>query len=261
MKRVEILNFCQERMVKRNPKENGTYLTIRVGLIGIYKMINIWENNEWQIKVADASEVVARSEKPLTAEEINNWTNGMIEGLVEEKNNDCEKCGLIRNSTKCLFMDNCPHNKQKNIIEIPDGYIFKDENGNIINANKIVLEKKKKEYPKNYEECCKIIEVPYIKNYVAGYKNGLLDNFQKLLICRDAYWKIAGEEMGLGKPWEPDWNGFDNNSYPTITKCNNRIVKTSIYTHDCILAFPIEEMRDDFYENFKSEIESCKELL
>ena len=58
MKRVEIFNFCQERMVKRNPKENGTYLTIRVGLIGIYKMINIWENNEWQIKIADASEVV-----------------------------------------------------------------------------------------------------------------------------------------------------------------------------------------------------------
>ena len=75
MKRVEIFNFCQERMVKRNPKENGTYLTIRVGLTGIYKMINIWGNNEWQIKVADASEVVARSEKPLTAEEIDNWMN------------------------------------------------------------------------------------------------------------------------------------------------------------------------------------------
>lgn len=73
MKRVEIFNFCQERMVKRNPKENGTYLTICVGLIGIYKMINVWENGEWQIGVLDASEVVARSEKPLTAEEINNW--------------------------------------------------------------------------------------------------------------------------------------------------------------------------------------------
>lgn len=73
MKRVEILNFCQERMVKRNPRENGTYLTIRVGLTGIYKMINVWENGEWQIGVLDASEVVARSEKPLTAEEINNW--------------------------------------------------------------------------------------------------------------------------------------------------------------------------------------------
>ena len=73
MKRVEILNFCQERMVKRNPTEDGTYMTIRVGLTGIYKMINVWENGEWQIGVLDASEVVARSEKPLTAAEINNW--------------------------------------------------------------------------------------------------------------------------------------------------------------------------------------------
>ena len=70
------------------------------------------------------------------------WTDEMIEGLVEEENNDCEKCGLTRNSTRCLFMDNCPHNKQKNIIEVPKDYVIKDENGNVINATKIVLEKK-----------------------------------------------------------------------------------------------------------------------
>ena len=29
------------------------------------------------------------------------------------------------------------------MMECPDGYIFKDENGNVINATKIVLEKKK----------------------------------------------------------------------------------------------------------------------
>ena len=42
-----------------------------------------------------------------------------------------------------------------NEIKLPEGYIFKDENGNIINATKIVLEKKEKEYPKTYEECDK----------------------------------------------------------------------------------------------------------
>ena len=36
------------------------------------------------------------------------------------------------------------------IWDLPEGYIFKDENGNVINATKIVLEKKKKEYPKTY---------------------------------------------------------------------------------------------------------------
>ena len=73
MKRIEIFNFYQEGMVKRNPTEDGTYLTIRVGLTGIYKMINVWENNKWQIEVLDASETIARSEKPLTEQEIDNW--------------------------------------------------------------------------------------------------------------------------------------------------------------------------------------------
>ena len=39
-------------------------------------------------------------------------------------------------------------------VELPEGYQFVDENGNVINATKIVLEKKK-EYPKTYEECCR----------------------------------------------------------------------------------------------------------
>ena len=39
-----------------------------------------------------------------------------------------------------------------NEFELPGGYIFKDENGNIINAQKIVLEKKSNMYPKTYEE-------------------------------------------------------------------------------------------------------------
>lgn len=73
MKQKEIVNFRQEGMVKRNPTEDGTYLTIRAGLTGIYKMINVWENNKWQIEVLDASVTIARSEKPLTAEEIDNW--------------------------------------------------------------------------------------------------------------------------------------------------------------------------------------------
>lgn len=42
-------------------------------------------------------------------------------------------------------------------ITLKDGYQFKDENGNVINATKIVLEKKKKEPTyrpfKNKEEC------------------------------------------------------------------------------------------------------------
>lgn len=81
-----------------------------------------------------------------------------------------------------------------------------------------------------------------------------------LLICRDAYWKIAGEQMGLGKPWEPDW--FNAVYTCTIICRSNKIVKDAGFDSDNrILVFPTEEMRDAFYENFKELIMKCKELL
>ena len=188
------------------------------------------------------------------------WTDEMIEGLAEEENNDCEKCGLTHNSVKCLFMNNCPHNKQKNIIEIPESYVLKDENGNVINVTKIVLEKKKKEYPKTYEECCEVLSLGEDSRlYTKGYKASLIQAFQKLLICRDAYWKLYGEEMGLEKLWEPDWNNISNKY--CIYFVSGDVWSKECQTRQCPFAFPTPEMRDAFYENFKSEIEICKKLL
>ena len=150
----------------------------------------------------------------------------------------------------------------------PDGYEFRDENGNAICATKIVLEKKKKEYPKTYKECCKVlgiegnlllISTKYITDYERGLWN-LMGQLHGLIICRDAYWKIAGEEMGLGKPWEPDWTKADERKY-CIVNTEGNITKWVQKTTNKILAFPTEEMRDAFYENFKELIESVKELL
>lgn len=153
-------------------------------------------------------------------------------------------------------------------IILKDGYQFKDDNGNVINATKIVLEKKKKEYPKTYEECAAIMGVE-LWNCMWGedateyeeQTEDLMDAFIKLKICRDTYWKIAGEEMGLEKSWKPDWENQDHDSYPTIIICGGKVIKTTIYTHDCLFVFPTKEMRDAFYENFKELINDCKELL
>ena len=188
------------------------------------------------------------------------WTDEMIEGLVEGIN-DCEKCGLVRNSVRCLFMDYCPHNKQKNIIEIPNGCI-KDDNGNVINTTKFFLEKKKKEYPKTYGGCCDTLyrNSRHDECYEACLQGYPMQTFARLLICRDAYWKIAGEEMGLDGPWKPD---YKKERY-VISRYTDEIVKgyrqAGLIEH-FILEFPTEEMRDAFYENFKEEIESVKELL
>ena len=149
-------------------------------------------------------------------------------------------------------------------VSLPEGYQFVDENGNVINATKIVLEKKKKEYPKTYEECEKVLRydshrLDNMGVTVRGYKWELIRAFQILLICRDAYWKIAGEEMGLGKPWEPDWNNISDKY--CIYFVSGDAWSEECQTRQCPFAFPTEEMRDAFYENFKKEIEICKELL
>ena len=117
-------------------------------------------------------------------------------------------------------------------------------------------------YPKTYEECAKVILDRASVCNDKGYKAETLVTLQKILVCRDAYWKIAGEEMGLGKPWEPDFTNFEEDRYGLYT-CVNKIVLDSYGGGDVnvILTFPTEEMRNAFYENFKKDIEKCKELL
>ena len=86
----------------------------------------------------------------------------------------------------------------------------------------------------------------------------IIGEFTRLINARNAYWKIAGEEMGLGKPWE-------NSKYEVVYAiCRDEgiIVKRDDYWGDTYaFEFPIREMRDAFYENFKELIEQCKELL
>ena len=148
-------------------------------------------------------------------------------------------------------------------VEIPECYIFEVENENVINTTKIVLEKKKKEYPKTYEECKRIMGVE-LWNTLWGedateyeeQTEDLIDALIRLKVCRDAYWKRAGEEMGLGKPWEPD-----GNPVYAITRNDGCIVEMETGGNDEVFEFPTPEMRDAFKENFDPDIEFCKELL
>ena len=148
-------------------------------------------------------------------------------------------------------------------IELPEGYQFVDENGNVINATKIVLEKKKNEYPKTYDECCKVLGYDDRETYCVchtGANERLFESLYRLKVCRDAYWQIAGQEMGLNRPWEPDWEDYEHKKFVFIVE-GNTLIEKEYSIQRCFLAFPTEEMRDAFYENFKELIESCKELL
>jgi hypothetical protein len=144
-------------------------------------------------------------------------------------------------------------NGRKEIIPC-DGYEVVSDEG------KFYVVKKQPQYPETYVECAKILERFSAYN-IDGYKNELLVKLQELLICRDAYWKIAGEQMGLGKPWEPK-HEYDEEIFFIYCDRVNGINKGQGFpTDNFCLSFPTAEMRDAFYENFKDLIESCKKLL
>lgn len=131
------------------------------------------------------------------------------------------------------------------------------------------------QYPKTYEECCEVLgirsdwhltleldtpathdlsvtkEFDYVVN---------LESLRKLIICCDAYWKIAGDQMGLGKPWKPNWTNPSERKY-CIVNTEGNITKWVQKTTNKIFAFPTEEMRDAFKENFDGDIDLCKEFL
>ena len=143
--------------------------------------------------------------------------------------------------------------------DLPDGYEFQDEEGNVIKTSVIKLVKKQPQYPKTYKECCEVLCIGTMDNDAQGYKADLIIRFQELIIARDAYWEIAGEQMGLDKPWKPDWNNVSDKH--CIYFVSGEIWLTECQTRQCTLAFPTAEMRDAFYDNFKELIDKCKELL
>ena len=112
----------------------------------------------------------------------------------------------------------------------------------------------RKQYPKTYEECCDVLIPDCVEFNVIlnGYNSVLLEEFGKLLICRDAYWKLADN-------WKPDWNNISDKH--CIYVVGKEMWLKECQTRQCTLAFPTAEMRNAFYENFKDLIKQCKELL
>lgn len=132
-----------------------------------------------------------------------------------------------------------------------DNYEIKEENG------KYYAVKKKSKYPSSYKECCDVLNIPNDERYIyidvpLSY-NKLLVAFTKLFICRNAYWKIAGN-------WKPFWNDLSQDKY-SIFQDSYEIKFSIVLSTNIVLSFPTMEMRDSFYENFKDLIEQCKELL
>ena len=189
-----------------------------------------------------------------------NYTVGLMDDKVNGDENLFHTINEYEEIVEKSFQggyEKCKLDIQLNGYELPDGYHFTDENGNTIDAAKILIKKNYPTYPKTYKECCDILKTTHVEWF--GYYGEVLVPFQILIICRDAYWKIAGEHMGLGEPWKPDFS--DDSTKYNIFKYENEITLSDNNWSNRILVFPTLELRNAFYENFKDLIEQCKELL
>lgn len=61
-------DFCPAHY---QPKEEGTYVTIRCGLSGIYQTLNDWKDGKWMAQALDGSITIAYSRKTVT---LKNWS-------------------------------------------------------------------------------------------------------------------------------------------------------------------------------------------
>lgn len=163
------------------------------------------------------------------------WTDDMFEGLAEDTIQPVVFENIVfPNENYADKVELCLGNDYEIVVE--DGRTF--------------VQKKKPKYPTTYVKCCDVLKIP--KDVPLSYNN-LLYKFEELLICRNAYWKIADN-------WKPDWADNNEKKY-IINFYQNEINFTNGTNVKFILAFPTKEMRDAFYENFKDLIEKCKELL
>lgn len=250
--------------------ECGTVLTISFVIDGLYKMKGVryaWTDDMIE-RLATESEKESLVSDKFKSNEIADLIKEQ-EKINEEMIKEAEEYDKRMERMREFYKGE----QWPTEFECPDGYEFRDEKGNVIEAKKIVLGKKKTWYPKSYRACLGIMGYhstnlmlignpeDYAKASHEEKKFTLLTmQFWRLLVCRDAYWKIAGEEMGFGKPWSI--NPHIPCHYMVYLRPEMELKKLcGCLNGPAILAFPTKEMRDAFYENFKELIEECKELL
>ena len=160
---------------------------------------------------------------PKTYEEVNRY---LLENRVKNAQNllDIEKC--LENDGMNLPENITIHSKGISSIDFIKWY-------------------ESKQYPKDYEECCEVLGISDNKGFgfinLSEWENTLMRRFIQLKRCRDAYWKIAGDEMHLNKPWNPDWKSETEQKFTIVIDadavCNGFTIQCNAF-----LAFPTEEM-------------------
>lgn len=238
------ISFTLEEFLEKFPYKVGNdVIAYAEGCLAKFTIQDIrwnWELNKVEYKICSS------------------WIDASLMQLYKEKNMEERKYADLK-------LDVDQDDKLATEVTIDGNKIIPPENyliGKITKVdNGMLVEfvKEQPQYPKTYKECCEVLGYEGGAT-VIGYDAALLNSFQKLKLYRDAYWKITGKEMGLDKPWEPDWLNTEQDKFVIYT--HNNVIRCNRYVLGYnMLAFPTEEMRDAFYNNFKDLIEQCKELL
>ena len=255
--------FTLEEFLEKYPYKVGDKVcyqpNLQIDTICISEIISMkWADNSVIYFTSNGHSLHACDLQPYKEEIIEEGTNkAVFEGNARDIMNDIIKEEAMEEKGTLVQIDLTRELRIADEVEVILGdYEF------VLKDGKTYFVKKKPQYPKTYDECCKILGIEDRENGYCGYEYELLGEFQKLYICRNAYWKIAGDELGLGKPWKPDREENDGGYRYCISNQSNKIVLSNEWLgENYILSFPTEEMRDEFYDNFKELIESCKELL
>lgn len=173
--------------------------------------------------------------KPTDENAIPAWTLGALIHMFEGYS--------IRISGQTITVDGIHYGKYNDIYD------------NLIHAIKDILCVPDIKYPKNFDECKAILDNPFTPNFVTlGTRisyDDIFDAYKKLIMCRDAYWKVLG--------YLPSYEG-DEEKFCIYT-FNNEVRKAGTSHRQAVLSFPTEEARDIFFKNFKETIILCKNLI
>ena len=238
--------WCGSHVFRKEMQEFcGMVMTIQEVGIDFYLMEEDRMGYEFTDEMIAGEDVSWMYDGNLVAERFGDV--GIVKGnisLCEEKYN-----------TLCINSEMCADRVE---LKVSPEFEIKEEDG------KWFAVKKRSRYPQSYEECCEIVKVGKEHTLegeiirINNYKIDLLESFQKLLICREAYWLTAGREMGLEGMWKPDWS--DCRKFSIVVE-GDKILTDVCLRRNRLLVFPTEEMRDEFLKVFRNDIEDCKEFL
>ena len=119
-----------------------------------------------------------------------------------------------------------------------------------------------RDLPRSYRDCCKVLNIPFKMGLTYKDEEGTTmtlrryiqdaEEWTRLLVCRDAYWKLANN-------WVPDYKSKEKK--PCIMKRGGKVVIGTTIENSRILTFPTKEMAEAFEKNFHVLISLCAKFL